>query len=136
MAWSLSSKIAGYLGPKVAPAPLEGDPWEDFLHDIIAGVTWLDPKLVRPGWQPRPPNQLEPNINWVGFRAINRSADWMPAIVHDDEGDGQDLLQRFEVSTILCAFYGPEADRYAGYLRDGMFIWQNQAALRFANVGI
>jgi hypothetical protein len=66
----------------------------------------------------------------------------MPSVTHEDtdNGEGQprgsDLFQNDETSTILCAFYGPNAQRYAGLLRDGIFIWQNLAALRSARVGL
>jgi hypothetical protein len=138
VAWVTNSSFAGYFGPKGTPAPqpLEDDAFDDFLHDVIAGVTGLDNKLVRPGWQKEPPNQPDIDTDWVGFRVTNQVADWMPAVVHDDAGDGQDLYQRHVTTTVLCVFYGPSAGSYAALLRDGLGVWQNQAALRAASIAL
>jgi hypothetical protein len=50
------SRTAGYLGPRDTPQQLVDGAWDDFLHDVIAGTTGLDPTLVRPRWQSEPPN--------------------------------------------------------------------------------
>lgn len=137
MVWVPDSSSAGYLGPKNTPAPVTDDAWDDFLHDVIAGITGLDNTKVLPGWQEEPPVWPSPRTtDWMSFRVTNQEADWMPAVTHDGTGDGQDLFQRHETSTVLCVFYGPNAAKFAGYLRDGIYLWQNMAALRAANVGL
>lgn len=136
MAWVPDSTTAGYLGPKVTPAPLEGDAWIDFLHDVVAGVTGLANELVRPRWQTEPPTHPEIGVDWAAIGITGARADWQPAIVHVDTGDGHDYFQRMEESTLLCTFYGPNSQTYASLLRDGLFIDQNAAALRSADVAV
>lgn len=129
------SREAGYLGP-LNSGPSHDDPWADFLCDIVAGVTGLDRNaLVRPLWQPEPPTQPDFTVDWVGVGVTNTEANYTPAVIHYGTGNGFDALQQFETATVLCAFYGPNAQGYAGLLRDGMFIDQNRAALRAAGVG-
>jgi hypothetical protein len=130
------SRTPGFLGPNPSPHPLDDENWEDFLHDVIAGVTGLDPTLVRPRWQLEPPNMPDFHTDWVAFGVTDTQIDFAPAIIHIDEGEGRDLLQEHEMDTVLCSFYGPNAMRYCSYLRRGLFIWQNRAMLRANAVGL
>ena len=140
MSWVPDSRTAGYLGPEQEPRSPVGDSWEDFLHDLFAGITGLDPTLVRPLWQPEPPNQPEfLIIDWLAFGVVSAELDFDPYVGHSPSGDGglgQDLLQEHEVDTIQCTFTGPHAERYASYLRRGLYIWQNRAVLRANAVGL
>lgn len=136
MTWVPNSGTAGYIGPLVTPAPLEDLAWEDFLHDVIAGITDLPNNLVRPRFQQKPPATPNKTVNWCAFGVIEVIPDWMPSITHVDTGDGYDKFERSEQSIILCSFYGPDCGKFAGLLRDGFFIDQNLAALRSAQVGL
>lgn len=136
MAWVPDSSEAGYLGPKTTPAPLSDDAWEDFLHDLIAGVTGLANDRVLPAWQENPPNWPLRTTDWVSFRITSQTTDEFPAVVHDGTGDGQDLYQAHETSDTTCIVYGPNAGRFAGLLRDGLKVWQNQAPLRAIGAGL
>ena len=138
MVWVPDSTTPGYLGPLPAPSPSppSDDAWDDFLHDVIAGITGLDPALVRPRWQREPPNMPDFDTDWVGFGVIGTETGFEPAVIHVGQGDGYDALQEQEVSNILCSFYGPHAARYASYLRRGFFVWQNRAMLRANAVGL
>jgi hypothetical protein len=136
MAFVPDSRQAGYLGPQDDPQQLVDEAWEDFLHDVIAGCTGLDPTLVRPRWQPEPANIPTFGTDWVAFGVSSTEVDFNPAVIHVDDGDGYDILQEHEVDTVLCAFYGPHAGRYTSYLRRGLFVHQNRAALRANAVGL
>lgn len=136
MVWVPDSSTAGYLGPASSPDPLEGDAWVNFLHDVVAGVTGLPPKMVRPRWQTEPPNLPALTEDWVSIGISSASLDWQPAITHVGDGDGHDLFQREETSTLLCSFFGPNAQRFAALLCDGLMIDQNAAALRAADVAV
>jgi hypothetical protein len=129
----------GYLAPKGSPdpSPLENDAWIDFLQTLVAGVTGLDGTLVRPRWQRQPPNQ-PPSLDttWAAIGITSTEADWMPALIHVDTGDGYDAFQRMEMATLLCSFYGPQCAEYASLLRDGLSIEQNIVALRQNAVGV
>lgn len=141
MAFVPDSTQAGYLGPN-DPLPPEppyttDNPWDDFLHDVIAGVTGLDNTLVRPRWQEEPPLRPDISVNWVAFGATSTTTDWNPAFIHiDTPNGGYDALQQHEEHTILCSFYGPQSEQYCSYLQRGLFIEQNIAALRANAVGL
>lgn len=137
MTFVTDSRIAGYLGPQ--PQSPVGDDWENFLHDVIAGVTGLEPTLVRPRWQPESPNMPDFDVNWVSFGVTDIQFDFEPSVVHDytaNGGLGQDQLHDHEVDTILCSFYGPNAGQYVSFLRRGLFVWQNRAVLRANGAGL
>src|SRR5215472_15859820 len=68
MAWVPDSTTAGYLGPILGTGPvLQDDQWDDFLHDVLAGVSGLDPTMVRPRWQVVPPNVPDFKTDWLAF---------------------------------------------------------------------
>ena len=137
MATALDSTQPGYLLPRQPPAPLYDDPWDDFLHDLIAGIIGFGPTLVRPRWEPEPAPRPDITVNWVAFGVMDTVTDFDPAIVHiPDSGNGYDALQVHEMATILCSFYGPNAAQFASYLQRGLFIDQNRAVLRANGVGL
>jgi hypothetical protein len=110
------STQAGFLGP--VTDTLEGIAWENFLQELVAGITGLDPALVRPRWQPVPPTTPNVSVDWVGC------------------GEGIDILRRHENVTYSCSFYGPHSADLAAILRDGILVEQNRAVLRVNAVGL
>lgn len=124
----MTSAVAGYLTP-VAPFPKYDQAFDDFFHDVIAGVTGLDNKLVRPRWQKNPPSIPDFDANWCGFGCGETRADTFAY-----EAVGQVI--RHEEVDILCSFYGPNADGYAALLRDGLALSQNRFALDANAVGL
>lgn len=129
-----SSATGGYLTPTVASPPIEGAALYDFFHDVVVGITGLDPTMVRPRWIAEPANIPDAGNAWaaVGFNA--RPSDTYPYIEHDADGDGSDQLQRHERIDILVSFYDLGTDGLADYLaalfRDGLAIEQNRAAMQ------
>jgi hypothetical protein len=126
-----TSATGGFIVPE-GDLPANDDDLIDFLQEMIVGVTGLDPALVRPRWQPEPPNVPAQSVDWVaaGVRLVR--ADAFPYVVHDPDGDagqGTDKLVRNEILELFCSFYGPHSQGYAARLRDGMFIAQNREAL-------
>jgi hypothetical protein len=138
MPFVTDSRFAGYLGPaSPGPAPAEDDAWEDFLHDVFAGVTGLDPTLVRPRWQPEPPLRPDINVDWMAFGTQSTRTDFVPVFYHlDDTGEGYDAMQEMEELDILLSFYGPNCEKYQSYCRRGLFVDQNQAVFRANAVGM
>ena len=141
MVWVPDSTQQGYLGPESTPNPPADDAWDNFLHDLIVGVTNLDKNLVRPRWQaePGPPTIPDFNTNWCAFGVTDIQVEFSPWVGHSDTGDGGlglDMLQEHQVDTVLCTFYGPNSGWYAGMLRSGLFVWQNRYMLRANNVGL
>jgi hypothetical protein len=138
MPFVTDSRFAGYLGPVTpGPAPLEDDAWEDFLHDVFAGVTGLPPTLVRPRWQEEPPLRPDISVDWMAFGTQAVRTDFAPVQYHiDTPGDGYDALQEMEERDIICSFYGPNSEKYSSYFRRGLYIDQNQAVFRANAVGM
>ena len=124
----------GYIAP-VPPAPLEGAQLQDFLQEVLAGITGLDGKLVRPRWQPEPPNIPDAGECWCAFGINDRKKD-TNAYVWQNPGeldDGATGLQRQEELRLLASFYDTgsngQADLYAELLADGFQIPQNREVL-------
>lgn len=124
------SATGGFLSPADAVEPLDDAALEDFVQEVLAGISGLPWALVRAFPQPSVPKQPEPNVDWCGFTLGVSSADDSPALQHLPDGDGRDVYVRHESIDVMCQFYGPNAARQARLLRDGMFVPQNRERLR------
>ena len=131
-----TSATGGYLLPAISPAPVEGNDFEDFLHDVIQGITGLDGTLIRPRWQPDPPNMPQVADSWIAFGITDIIPDTYAAEVPNSAGDGSIDLIRHETNQILVSCYGPTASVLASQLRDGLQVSQNRAVLVSAGVGL
>lgn len=134
------SSTGGYLAPTAgAPAPLEGLALLQFLQGWMVGIIGIDPTLVRPRWQPEPPNIPQLGTAWVAFGVTSRPSDeypysdWDP--IHDEY-----RLQRHEELIILASFYDTgstgAADNLAALFRDGAAIQQNREPLVLAGMNL
>lgn len=141
-----NSSTGGYLQQLPAdaalpapPQPITGQALLDLLQGMIVGVTGLDGTLVRPLWQPTPPQQPPATVNWAAFGIININPDAYPVVVHKPDvtyqpatpGDAQgvDRLQRHQQIDVRAVFYGPDCWTNASLLRDGVYIPQNRELL-------
>lgn len=131
-----TSATGGYLLPGVSPTPVEGNDFEDFLHDVIQGITGVSGTLIRPRWQPDPPNMPQVAESWIAFGITDFIPDTYAVEQTNSEDDGSVDLIRHEVDTVLLSFYGPNASVLAGVFRDGLQISQNRSALVSAGVGM
>ena len=136
-----TSATGGYLLPEGAagtPAEwLDDQAFEDFLHDVIAGITGLAADAVRPRWQEEPPTLPPRGTDWVAFGIVDRRPDATAAEVHLSDSDGQrDVVGRYEDADMLCSFYGPHANGYGTQLREGLQVGQNREVLDAAQVKI
>jgi hypothetical protein len=116
-------------GIPVPPVPIEDADLDAILQQVVTGVTGLPGSMVRPRWQPTPPKQPEPTVNWCAIGVIASTPDAFPYITHVS-GAGitdpsADTFWRHELLEVLASFYGPQAKAYAGYLRDGLNLPQN-----------
>lgn len=121
-----TSATGGYLTPSNEPA--DGDDLDNILMDAIVGITALDPTLVRPRWQAQPPTQPDPATDWCAFGVTLREPVDYPYESLDSTGTTY-TMQRHERLEGMATFYGPNANRYARRLRDGLYINQNLEAL-------
>lgn len=133
---SNTSATGGYLLPGTSPTPVEGTSFEDFLHDVIAGITGLSGKLMRPRWQDEPPNIPQAATTWAAFGITAWDPDTYAVERENPVGDGSVDLIRHETNEILVSFYGPDSSLYAGILRDGLQVSQNRSVLTAAGIGL
>lgn len=135
-----TSATGGYLTPIAdnvpVPPPQEGKTFEDTLQDLVVNLTELDGTLVRPAWQPEPPNQPDNATDWVAFSILNKKADTFAYVAHDggagDDSLGLDRVQRNELVEVLFTHYGPNAHLYADLVRDGLSVEQNREGIKQA----
>lgn len=124
------SSTGGYLSPAVASPPLEDDALTAIFQQMIVGITALPGNMVRPRWQPNPPKQPEPTVNWCALGIAVQTPDDGPAIVHNGSSNGSDTYIRHEQIDVLASFYGPNAMQNAQLLSDGLAIPQNLEQLK------
>jgi hypothetical protein len=116
-----------------------GQSLDDFVQQIVAGITGLPGDLVRPRYQQEPPDLPPIGTDWcaVGVFGDARPSGY-PYGVEDSLPAGQGSQDRadFEEFDVLASFYGPDADRYATLLRQGLFVANNQEPLYLAKVAL
>lgn len=127
------SSTGGYLAPASSPAPAEGQALEDFLQQVIVGITGLAGDLVRPRWQPTPPDMPKSGTDWCAYGITGFDADTYQV---DVQGSSSDDTQRHEVIELLTSFYGTDAQMYAALLRDGLQVAQNREAMQLVGMGL
>lgn len=129
------SSTGGYLAPS-STFPVEGDSFQDFIGDAVAGITGLTRSLVRPRWQLKPPPHPSIEVDWCALGITVITADYGVVKLHRPDGAGHDEFQRHETGDLLASFYGPMAYSLASRLRDGLMVDQNREALRAGSVNI
>jgi len=127
-----SSATGGFL--QQTGASIDGVDLKQFLQQLIVNVTGLAGNLVRPLWQPNPPNIPGIEVDWCAFGIQNQIPDANSYHKQLDEGGAQ--LLRHEELEVYCVFYGPDAKINAGKLRDGLEIGQNREILLLNGIGL
>lgn len=128
-----TSATGGYLAPS-NPSPPEDDSLDDIFQAAIVGTTGMDGAYVRPRWQPNTPKQPDPSVDWCAFGVNRRAVQDFPSIQHFGTGQGRDELSRHEDIELLATFYGPNAQKFAMLLRDGLYVPQNIEILKSQGV--
>ncbi len=138
----------GFWGDSSLPSA--GQDLDDFMQQVVAGVTGLPGNLVRPRWQPEPPNA--PPITatetpgnapvvpcWAAVGVTRSTPLGFPASTEITQGAAAPLgfsqQSDQEEFDIRCSFYGKMADTYAIVLRSGLMVAQNRECLQLANIG-
>lgn len=118
-------------------APIQANPYdrslEDALHAIIVGMTGITGSLVRPRWQPEPPQQPDFNTDWVAFGIVRTSVDTFA--YHHHTEDRQEV-DRDELLSVMHSFYGPNCHSNCERFRDGWEIHQNRDAAKELSLGL
>lgn len=126
-----NSTVAGFLAP--VSWPIYDDPLDDFLHVFFTALSTLPGQLVRPRWQPEPPNMPGFTTNWLAWGITDIEED---RFAHQEEvpaaGPLPDLLlvSRDELLNTLLSFYGPKAGQLAKQVSNSVQLGQNRAYLR------
>lgn len=126
-----SSATGGYLTPDVSP-PSDAA-LDDILQAMVVGITSLPGSLVRPRYQVKPPRQPAIDADWCAIGATLNEPDAGPALQHDPDAEGGlgvDFYARHSDIRALASFYGPNAERNALLLQDGLAIPQNIEVLQ------
>lgn len=132
----MPSNVAGYLLPDAAPAPLQDDALEDFLGDVVAGITGLDrDKLIFPRWQEDPPVLPDRSVTWCAIGVSDQGADSYAYVETASDGTSENQV-RHETLIILASFYGPQSGAISAMFRDGLQVDQNREELDRAGFGI
>jgi hypothetical protein len=141
MSGTINDSSTGGFVTDIPPPPPTGEQITAALQTMIATLGGLPGTLVRPRWQPMPPAQPPAGTTWAAVGITRAEADNYPFILHDGatqivgaSGPGADRMQRHSTITVLVTFYGPEAERAAGAMRDGLYVQQNWEPL--AAVGL
>jgi hypothetical protein len=129
------SSTGGFLTASSVNGDVNDNALIDFLQTVVVGITGLPGALVRPRWQPEPPNIPDPGTNW--------------AAIGPDESRGREsysyrqkvnaettIVVRNRLIPILCSFYGPAAEANSELLAMGFEIPQNRETMQLAGFNL
>lgn len=132
---SNDSSTGGYLQSTTGQG--EDQSLQEFLQQIVVGLTGLPGNLVFPLWQPEPPNLPPFGINWASTGRGRRTRDTFATVRHHQGSDFTgDLIHRTEILEVLCRFYGPAAEQNSEILAMGFMEPQNREVLQLAGYGL
>ncbi|MEN0630623.1 hypothetical protein AAIG33_24920 [Phytobacter ursingii] len=126
---SNDSTEPGYLTP-VGAEPDYDQELERQISRWIRGITGLDASVVLPRWTDPQQQIHKSGITWCEFGIAISDPEDFPADVQVDEQSQQWVWEKVN---IICCFYGPQGNAMASRFRAGMFVEQNNTALRSAS---
>lgn len=126
-----TSASGGFL--RLSPEQGQHD-LDDVLNDLVAGITGLPGELVRPRWQPDPPEVPEPDVNWCAFGITQFDPLNMPVVRHQGADEGHDEVIDNEELQAPLSFFGPQHLVMARAFRRGIYVPQNRHLLRPAGL--
>jgi len=129
------SSTGGYLLPGDTPAaPATDLALDGIFQQLVVNLTGLPGNMVRPRWQPTPPQEPGLTEDWaaVGVTQITPEG-YSPSITHSSSAD---TLNRHERIEVTASFYGPDGQSNASIVRDGICIPQNMEALNALAIGL
>lgn len=131
------STAAGYLTPPAGPVGTQDNAFEDFLHDVFAGLLGMTGDLIRPRWQLEPANMPDFSTgDWMSFGIMDINPDQYAYVNHIPDSNGSDEIQLNEDVTVLISTYGPNAMKNLKLIRLGLQVDQNREVLRTNQVGL
>jgi hypothetical protein len=136
-----TSATGGYLQATSSNA-IEDESLRVFFQNLVAGITGITGALVRPRWQPEPPNMPAFGTDWAAIGVTSRTRDVNAYTTHRTTSDGQggtintDYTHRTEVLNVLCSFYGPNCESNSELLAMGLEVGQNREVMQLAGYGL
>lgn len=144
------SSTGGYLSPSNINGELNDQALEIFLQQVVVGITGMPGNMVRPRWQPEPPNIPDFGMNWASIgESEPRKRDSWAAVIRTPGGYGENpygvsgygdeslsIVIRNEILSILCSFYGPGAQANCELLAMGLALPQNREAMQLNGFGL
>ncbi len=127
-----NSSVAGFLAP--ITAPIYDNPLDDFFHAFLVALSTLPGDLVRPRWQPEPPNIPDFTTDWLAWGITEIEEDRFA--FQDQLSDDQAIVERDEIMTMLMSFYGPRAGQFAKQVSASMQLSQNRSYLRSQKITV
>lgn len=107
---------------------------ENALHDLIAELTGIPGRYVRPRWQPEPPRQPGPDVTWCAFGVTGETGAGTCIVPSRTPGKWQ--LDDHDELDVLLTFYGPGARDAAARMESGLTLASNRKLLREANMAL
>ena len=108
---------------------------ENALHDLIAALTGIPGRYVRPRWQPEPPRTPGPDVTWCAFGITGEAGAGTSLVPSREPGDKWQLDDHDELD-VLLTFYGPGARDAAARMESGLSLAHNRKTLRAANMAL
>jgi hypothetical protein len=129
-----TSATGGYIVPTSSNA-IEDEDLRVFFQQMVSGITGMPGTMVRPRWQPEPPNIPPFGTNWAAIGVTKKTRDVNSYTKHVSES-GSDFVHRTEVLDVLCSFYGPSCEGNSELLAMGLEVDQNREAMQLAGYGL
>ena len=121
-------------------------PLRHLLQQLVAGICGLKGNLVYPRWQPEPVNQPDFGVDWASVGVTGRIRDVFAAVIHTtyppDPSNPTapvqvtDTVNRNEILSVLCSFYGPNSESYAETLAMGLMLEQNRYVMQLNGLAL
>ena len=128
------SSVAGYLAP--VSSAIYDDALDDTFQALIAALTGVSGDLVRPRWVVEPSNRPDFATNWVAFGCSKGEVDTFAYDRHDPTNPGSTSVERDEILSVFCSFYGPNAHGLCERMRDGLEVSQNRDVLSAVGIAL
>jgi hypothetical protein len=129
------SSTGGYLTPSSIGNDLNDAGLMAFLQPLVVGITGLPGYMVRPRWQPEPPNIPDFGTNWAAIGPGPRKRDAF-SYTKTLNGGLTTIVVRNREMDILCSFYGPAAEANSELLAMGLEVAQNREVMQLAGFNL
>lgn len=130
----IDSTTAGYIAPM--SKPVYDDALDDYIQAALAGITGVDPNLIRPRLQAEGTTIPGTDQTWCSMGVVGYDREWADNDSHDytaDYGQGTNTQRHSEEIEVLISCFGPFAAALEATIRAGLQVEQNRTALRNAS---